>query len=238
MRGVPGSSSQLERLRLLPDIGSRRSRRSARDPMIQRVSSSCTHVISRISKTVGRFPKRLGGSPRNAGTDRTVQMWHVWHDVGKKGSRARALGRRYFVLIWPRRCVVAWVAREREARFAKFRAGVLGSRVVVQARRTWWLAAPRGFSPTARRANPQNSSNDQYHRRNTDASPLSRGLRQNQGKDSLSPAEMRPKASGPERLDPAVENLSGGSIFTCPLPDEDRCGVRPALTVLRRAQVS
>jgi len=158
VRGVPGSSSQLERLRLLPDIGSRRSRRSARDPMIQRVSSSCTHVISRISKTVGRFPKRLGGSPRNAGTDRTVQMWHVWHDVGKKGSRARALGRRYFVLIWPRRCVVAWVAREREARFAKFRAGVLGSRVVVQARRTWWLAAPRGFSPTARRANPQTAS--------------------------------------------------------------------------------
>ena len=219
MRGVPGSSSQLERLRLLPDIGSRRSRRSARDPMIQRVSSSCTHVISRISKTVGRFPKRLGGSPRNAGTDRTVQMWHVWHDVGKKGSRARALGRRYFVLIWPRRCVVAWVAREREARFAKFRAGVLGSRVVVQARRTWWLAAPRGFSPTARRANPQTASkllkrpvSQTQHRRFS-------ALRQNQGKDSLSPAEMRPKASGPERLDLAVENLSGGSIFVhCHLP--------------------
>ena len=191
--------------------------------MIQRVSSSCTHVISRISKTVGRFPKRLGGSPRNAGTDRTVQMWHVWHDLGKKGSRARALGRRYFVLIWPRRCVVAWVAREREARFAKFRAGVLGSRVVVQARRTWWLAAPRGFSPTARRANPQTASkllkrpvSQTQHRRFS-------ALRQNQGKDSLSPAEMRPKAPGPERLDPAVENLSGGSIFTCPLPDEDRC---------------
>ena len=73
-------------------------------------------------------------------------MWHVWHDVGKKGSRTRALGRRYFVLIWPRRCVVAWVAREREARFAKFRAGVLGSRVVVQARRTWWLAAPAALA--------------------------------------------------------------------------------------------
>ena len=173
MRGVPGSSSQLERLRLLPDIGSRRSRRSARDPMIQRVSSSCTHVISRISKTVGRFPKRLGGSPRNTGTDRTVQMWHVWHDVGKKGSHARALGRRYFVLIWPRRCVVAWVAREREARFAKFRAGVLGSRVVVQARRTWWLVAPRSFSPAARRANPKN---DQYHTRRDGSRRLSSRL--------------------------------------------------------------
>ena len=96
-----GRTPSLERLRLLPDIGSRRSRRSARDPMIQRVSSSCTHVISRISKTVGRFPKRLGGSPRNAGTDRTVQMWHVWHDLGKKGSRARALGRRY---LWRALC--------------------------------------------------------------------------------------------------------------------------------------
>ena len=126
-----------------------------------------------LSKTVGRIPKCLGGSPRNAGTDRTVQMWHVWHDLGKKGSRARALGRRYFVLIWPRRCVVAWVAREREARFAKFRAGVLGSRVVVQARRTWWLAAPRSFSPAARRANPKN---DQYHTRRDGSRRLSSRL--------------------------------------------------------------
>ena len=101
-------------------------------------------------------------------------MWHVWHDVGKKGSRARALGRRYFVLIWPRRCVVAWVAREREARFAKFRAGVLGSRVVVQARRTWWLAAPRSFSPAARRANPKN---DHYHTPRDGSLPASASFR-------------------------------------------------------------
>jgi len=163
-------------------------------------------------------------------------MWHVWHDVGKKGSRARALGRRYFVLIWPRRCVVAWVAREREARFAKFRAGVLGSRVVVQARRTWWLAAPRGFSPTARRANPQTASkllkrpvSQTQHRRFS-------ALRQNQGKDSLSPAEMRPKASGPERLDLAVENLSGGSIFTCPLPAGPRMRIGVGKGVTKRSR--
>jgi hypothetical protein len=50
------------------------------------------------------------------------------------------------------------------------------------------------------------------------------------GKDSLPPAEMRPKASGPGLLDPAVENLSGGPIFArhchLPLAAQDRCVLR------------
>ena len=40
--------------------------------------------------------KRLGGLPRNAGTNGTMQMWHVGHDLERLASRARALGTRYF----------------------------------------------------------------------------------------------------------------------------------------------
>ena len=62
-------------------------------------------------------------------------------------------------ILAPQLRVVAFshaVARLRGARFAKYRSQVLGSRVVVQVRRTWWLATPRGFSPSACRANPKN----------------------------------------------------------------------------------
>ena len=70
-----------------------------------------------------------------------------------------ARGRLARGILAPQLRVVAFshaVARLRGARFAKYRSQVLGSRVVVQVRRTWWLATPRGFSPSACRANPKN----------------------------------------------------------------------------------
>ena len=105
------------------------------------------------------------------------------------------------------------VARLRGARFAKYRSQVLGSRVVVQVRRTWWLATPRGFSPSACRANPKNRRMQAITRAGelaADSSPLTA-----EGTEffPLCAAKMKAKASRPELLNPNVENLSGEGHF-------------------------
>ena len=105
------------------------------------------------------------------------------------------------------------VARLRGARFAKYRSQVLGSRVVVQVRRTWWLATPRGFSPSACRANPK----PRRIRAITRPAELAADSCQVTAKGTdffpLCAAKMTAIASGSSLLKPNVKNLSGEGHF-------------------------
>ena len=111
------------------------------------------------------------------------------------------------------------VARLRGARFAKYRSQVLGSRVVVQVRRTWWLATPRGFSPSACRANPKNPR----IRAITSPAELAADSCQVTAKGidffPLCAAKMTAIASGSSLLKPNVKNLPvRGTFATFHLP--------------------
>ena len=85
--------------------------------------------------------------------------------------------------------------------------------MVVQARRTWWLAAPRSFSPAARRANPKNV---QYHTPRDGSLPTSAGSRSLRIFSlifDLFPAKTEQKSCRC-RPDPWIgENLSGEICF-------------------------
>ena len=119
-------------------------------------------------------------------------------------------------ILAPQLRVVAFshaVARLRGARFAKYRSQVLGSRVVVQVRRTWWLATPRGFSPSACRANPKNRRNRAITRPAELAADRCQVTATGIDFFPLCAAKMTAKASGPELLNPNVENLSGEGHF-------------------------
>ena len=153
-------------------------------------------------------------------------------------ASAAARGRLARGILAPQLRVVAFshaaVARLRGARFAKYRSQVLGSRVVVQVRRTWWLATPRGFSPSACRANPKNRRMRAITRPAelaADSCPVTA-----EGTEffPLCAAKMTAIASGPGLLKPNVKNLSGEGHF-CYFSLAP-CRMRIAVVVEKHAQ--
>eukprot|EP01046_Picozoa_sp_COSAG06_P034748 COSAG06_NODE_3667_length_5042_cov_2.098321_6_plen_200_part_00 len=161
-----------------------------------------------VSQTLGR----------NAGTNRTMQMWHVGHDLERLGSRARALGKRYF---GPTAACGSVLARRGTLKECALRKVPLAGARVKDGRAGATHVVSRPPAPTAPvLAAPTLKTAENSLSQGPEVAPASSSLSpEGQRNFPCSTAKMTAKATGPSVWTQASRIYLWGALsllFTCP----------------------